>query len=556
MRGGDAFHRELERHAVDARGRRWVYVPYDQLNADIGPLARHAPSEVGVILIEAPAKAARRPYNKQKLAFVLASQRHFALEQARRGVAVRYLVSRDGYASALRSAVSELGAVTMMEAAERELRAELAPLVEDGALRVEPHEGWLTTREDFIRATKSRPPWRMDAFYRHVRRRTGILMRKSQPEGGKWSFDTENRKPWRGTPAPPSPLAFEADAISREVADLVQSRYERHPGRVDLTSLPVTHADAEAAWQWARAACLPSFGAFEDAMSAHSTGLFHTRISALLNNHRLLPGRVVRDVADDARLPIASREGFVRQVLGWREFIRHVHVETDGFRSLPDGAVPCGDGPGDAGFRRWRGAPWETRGAGGDSGAKPSALGASFPLPLAYWGRPSGLNCLDTVVASVWQEGWSHHITRLMVLSNLATLLGVDPRELTDWFWVAYVDAYDWVVEPNVLGMGTFAVSDLLTTKPYVSGAAYIDRMSDYCDACAFDPKTSCPITRLYWQFLAQNQDRLARNPRTAGPIASLAKRPAAERRRDRRTLEIVLGALAEGRRLTAEDCG
>jgi deoxyribodipyrimidine photolyase-related protein len=151
-----------------------------------------------------------------------------------------------------------------------------------------------------------------------------------------------------------------------------------------------------------------------------------------------------------------------------------------------------------------------------DGGACPSHLGAESPLPPAYWGRPSGLNCLDRVVESVWDEGWSHHITRLMVLSNLATLLDVSPRELTDWFWVAYIDAYDWVVEPNVLGLGTYAVGPLFTTKPYVSAANYIHRMSDYCKTCRFDPKRDCPVSDLYWAFLARHRDLLERNPRMA----------------------------------------
>jgi deoxyribodipyrimidine photolyase-related protein len=152
------------------------------------------------------------------------------------------------------------------------------------------------------------------------------------------------------------------------------------------------------------------------------------------------------------------------------------------------------------------------------------------------------------VVGDVWAEGYSHHITRLMVLANVATLLDVSPRELTDWFWVAYTDAYDWVVEPNVLGMGTYAVGDLMTTKPYVSGAAYIARMSDYCDSCAFDPKTTCPITRLYWAFLARHEGRLRDNPRLQLPLQALRKRPAAKREDDARTFQQVRGALGAGR--------
>jgi deoxyribodipyrimidine photolyase-related protein len=251
-------------------------------------------------------------------------------------------------------------------------------------------------------------------------------------------------------------------------------------------------------------------------MSVESRSLFHTRISALLNNGRLLPARVVRDV-EALAIPLASKEGFIRQVLGWREFIHHVHAQTEGFRTL-------------------------------DLEGSPNALGAKERLPRAFWGEPSGLRCLDRVVEEVWETGYGHHITRLMILSNLATLLSIDPREETDWFWVAYIDAYDWVVEPNVLGMGTFALGDLFVTKPYVSGAAYIHKMSDYCAECAFSPRKDCPITALYWDFLERHKRVLKDNPRVAMPLRSLAKRDRAQKRRDRETRLWVQRTLAESR--------
>ncbi|HMV69915.1 MAG TPA: FAD-binding domain-containing protein, partial [Myxococcota bacterium] len=172
--------------------------------------------------------------------------------------------------------------------------------------------------------------------------------------------------------------------------------------------------------------------------------------------------------------------------------------------------------------------------------------GAALPVPPALWGRPSGLRCLDEVVRSVWDEGWSHHITRLMVIGNLMTLLGVSPRALADWFWVAYVDAYDWVVEPNVLAMATFG-TDRLTTKPYVSGAAYLARMGDYCRGCRFDPKRDCPVTPMYWAFLAEHAALLGRNPRVSGPVASALRRDQATRARDRQVLERVRARLLAG---------
>ena len=554
------FRRQLARHESPHEGRRWIYVPYDQLSQRIGPLARLDPAEAGIVLLESPWKAARRPYHRQKLALVLANQRHFALEQARRGVAVRYAVHDGPYREALRPLADELGPLQVMDPAERELRADLAPLIDEGLLEVVEHEGWLTTTEQFLDAVGEEPPWRMDSFYRRVRQDSGLLMEDGKPQGGKYSFDAENRRRWPGEPPAPEPPVFRPDEVTREVGRLIERRFDRHPGRLDLEALPATADDARRLWTWARRECLEQFGPYEDAMSSESSGLFHTRVSPLLNLHRLLPRRVVRDVAR-ANAPLASREGFIRQVIGWREFVRHVHRQTDGFRSLPGRAPVVRDRPGDGGWGRWSGDAWppgdrsgNDSEAGPDGGASPSHLGARAALPPAFWGRPSGLACLDTVVADVWREGWSHHITRLMILANVATLLDVRPRELTDWFWAAYVDAYDWVVEPNVLGMGSFAVGELMTTKPYVSGAAYIHKMSDYCAGCRFDPNDDCPLRRLYWAFLDRHRETLAGNPRLNMPLASLRKRPAAERRRDAETLDRARRRLREGRQLSPGD--
>jgi len=521
------FLQTIAKHApksAEAKSRRWIYVPYDRLHDGVGPLSETDPKNTIIVLMESRANETRRKYHKKKMTLLLSSMRHFALEQAARGVAVRHVVDQS-YAAAL-GRVRELGPLGVMQPAERELRAELAPLFESGALQLLPHEGWLTTTEDFLAATRGRA-WRMDAFYRHVRRRLGILMEGGKPVGGKLSFDEDNRRPWRGEPPAPPVPTFPVDAITREVCALVAGSMGEHPGTLTPEALPATQADVEAAWAWAKAKCLPHFGPFEDAMSSRSRNLFHARIAPLLNLQRLSAHQVLGDVlAMD--LPLPSQEGFVRQVLGWREFVRHVHEATDGFRVVRGEAQSCGV----------------------DGGSRISFLGAARPLPPAFWGKRSGLACLDEVVAGVWQDGTSHHITRLMVLSNIATLLDVSPRELTDWFWAAYIDAYDWVVEPNVLGMGTFAAGDLMTTKPYVAGAAYIHRMSDHCEGCRFDPKTTCPLTPLYWAFLGRHREALARVDRMKLPMASERKRTAAQQANNAATFERVATALARGEEL------
>jgi len=548
------FTEEFKKLQPKSGPRRWLFVPYDQLSDQMGPLSRERPGDLGIILVESLWKADRRPYHKQKLALVIANLRHFALEQARRGVAVRHVIAQGPYRQALEPLVAELGAIQALAPAERELRSDLDKLSTGGKLAYLPHEGWLTEPGQFQSACGKKPPWRMDAFYRQVRRDNGILMDQGKPVGGKFSMDMENRLPWRGRPPAPEPPTFPVDPIKREVGDLIQREFARHPGRLDIRALPATREDAEQIWAWARRECLADFGPYEDAMSLRSRGLFHTRISSLVNLHRLLPSRVLADVMA-LDIPLSSKEGFVRQVLGWREFVRHVHLATDGCRDLPAGPCPVQPVPGDGGYRRWSGKPWAPAGTttGSDGGADPSYLEGDTPIPRAYWGEPSGLACLDHVVASVWEEGYSHHITRLMILSNLATLLDVRPRELTDWFWVAYTDAYDWVVEPNVLGMGTFALGDVMVSKPYVSGAAYINRMSDYCTVCAFDPKINCPVTSLYWAFLARHRDTLQGNPRLQMPMASLGKRDASQKRRDQQVFRKVRDTLIEGAVLTPE---
>jgi deoxyribodipyrimidine photolyase-related protein len=285
-------------------------------------------------------------------------------------------------------------------------------------------------------------------------------------------------------------------------------------------------------------------------MSRASSGVFHTRISPFMNLHRILPREIVAD-ALSLDIPLASQEGFIRQVLGWREFVYQVHRRTDGFRTgLVPGEQPLA-APGDAGFARWAGRAWRPKAPppeGVDGGARPNALAADLGLPTAWWGARSGLACLDHVVADVWREGWSHHITRLMVLSNIATLADISPRELCDWFWIGYIDAWDWVVEPNVLAMGTFAHTGM-TTKPYVSGSAYLAKMGDYCGSCGFDPKKDCPIGPMYWAFLARKNATLCDNPRLKLPLASARGRTEAQRAADARAFVATRDVLIRGER-------
>lgn len=528
------------------RVQRWCYVHPDQLNLDVGPW-RPTPerprSSIGLVLIETSWKAKRRPYHQQKLALVLTNLRHFALEAQEAGHPVLVLHDDRPYETVLMEQAEKLGPIHAMRWAERETRLALEPLEANGTLMIEEHAGWLTDRSLFDRAVGNKRPWRMDAFYREARKAHGVLVTEDgKPIGGKWSLDAENRLPWDGAVPLPEVPTFPPDAITREVVKTVETLYSDHPGRITPQDLPASAMDAERAWHWALDEAMPYFGPYEDAMTIQHRSLFHTRIATLLNLGRLQAGRVVHDV-EQAELALNSKEGFIRQVLGWREFIRHVHDATEGLTehvhvNMSTTSRPAGGWPGE-----WPDAPLTV-----------DALGDDVPLPQAYWGAESGLACLDTVTTAVVEDGWTHHIPRLMVLANLGTLIGIRPRELTDWFWAMFTDAYDWVVEPNVLAMGTYATGPLMSTKPYVCGTPYLKRMGDACKDCAFSPSSTCPISDMYWAFLARHAPLFEGNFRMAMPLRTLSKRSPEKREADARVHATVVEVLGQARALTPQD--
>lgn len=553
-----AFRSELSLRSVARKSgsTRVVLVLADQLNLSLGPIARADPSATTLLLLESGEWLSRRPYHRQRLAWILLSQRMFALEAAERGFQVELLRGDAPMVDLLRgwrnragaSTVAQLCPIDAMEPAERETRAEFAPLIADGLLRLTPHEGFLTTSADLDHA-RTAEGWRMDRFYQQVRRRTGVLMEGGKPVGGKFSFDAENRKRWDGSPAAPTPPEFAPSLIREEIVTEIETRFRHHPGALDINAIPGSHAEVERMWSWAKRMCLPLFGPYEDAMSRKSRGVFHTRLSPLLNLHRLLPKTVVADVAA-LELPLPSKEGFLRQVLGWREFVWQVHRATDGFRLDAGIDEQPLQHPGSAGFPAWAGTPWTPIAPppiGVDGGARPNALAANATLPPAWWGAASGLACLDHVVEDVWAEGWSHHISRLMVLANVATLVGVSPRELCDWFWSAYIDAWDWVVEPNVLAMGSFGYTRM-TTKPYVSGSAYLEKMGDSCKSCRWTPGRDCPIGPMYWAFLHRNDTVLRDNLRMKLSLASARNRTESQKSSDHSTFISIRDLLVCGK--------
>lgn len=521
-----------------------VYIPYDQLSDQIGPLSRWPPEDTTIIMLETSHKGSRRQYHKQKLAILLSNNRHFALEQATRGIQVIYRCGTEDYGTMLSTIqqVYQIPEIVVMRPAERELRKELKPHIEAGWLRPIKHEGWLSTRED-LEQTSTHAPWKMANFYQKMRKRTGILMENGKPIGGKYSFDGDNRLAWKGDPPVPEVPTFDADDIRNEVCDFIEASFPDAVGTLDRNQIPATRDDADRLWTWAQSECMIHFGPYEDAMHTESKSLFHTRISPLLNLHRLLPTQVVDDI-EKLDLSFNSKEGFIRQVLGWREFMYQIHEYTDGLRRIPhkDGT--------------WTEHPTvqiETDIPDQDGGTLINVLNYQTPLPAAYWGTTCGLNCLDSVVKDVMDDGFTHHIPRLMVLANIATLLEIKPREITDWFWVSFIDAFDWVVEPNVLAMGTFATGEVLSTKPYIAGSGYIHKMSNFCKGCAFHPKKNCPLTRLYWVYLDKHRERFKDNFRMKMVLRSLDKRSDEKKSIDRATFEWMVDTLSRGEVLTVD---
>ena len=517
--------------------KRWHYVAYDQLNIDLLP-EHDTARDLGLVFIETSWKASQLPYHKQKLALLLSNQRNFAIEMKDLGYPIHYEFGIGSYDSILEALLINLGQISVCEPAELMLRTQLQRLHESQSIHMLPHKGWLTSEEDFVNSVGNLPPWRMDKFYRFIRKSKHILMdENNKPKGGEWSFDDQNRLPWDGAVELPELPIFKPNAITREVIEMIEKKFYHHPGKITIENIPSTDKQVHQLWNWAKSNVMYWFGPYEDAMTTEHKTLFHTTISSLLNLHRLLPKTIVKE-ALELEIPINSKEGFVRQIIGWREFVRHVHRHTDGFSaSIPEDSLHIRPGAG-----------WEGKWASPRNTL--NVLEANFPLPQAYWGKKSGMLCLDSAVQQVVETGYTHHIPRLMVLANLGTLLGVHPRELTDWFWAMFTDAYDWVVEPNVLAMGTYAVGEIMTTKPYVCGTPYIKKMGDYCGDCSLHHKKSCPVSDMYWNFLQENNAQFVKNHRMSMPIRMLAKRDESKIQGYKSVTDYVRSQLGKGETL------
>ena len=474
--------------------------------------------------------------HKARIAVFLAAMRHFRDRLVEDGVSVDYTelapAARKGEPATLAAAV----AASLRRLAKAGWTAERLVVVEPGEWRVRealreaaataglPLEirtdrHFFSTTEEFAAHARGRKQLRLEYFYRPLREKFGVLMDDGEPAGGQWNFDAENRGAFpKGGPGPlPAPVRFAPDAVTQDVIDLVNVRFAGHPGSLAAFDWPVTPDAARAALDDFLAHRLPLFGRYQDAIWTGEPWLYHSRLAQALNMKLLDPRDVIAGAERawrEGRAPLEAAEGFIRQVIGWREYVRGVY---------------------------WHFMPGYL---------DRNALAADRPLPNLYWTGVTEMNCLRDAVGQTLEHGYAHHIQRLMVTGLFALLFGVEPKRVHEWYLAVYVDAVEWVELPNTLGMSQFADGGVMASKPYCATGAYLDRMSHACKGCRFEPKqatgeNACPFTTLYWDFLARHERLLAKNQRMTMQLKNLARKPAAEIRGIRRLADEFREGLA-----------
>ena len=447
--------------------------------------------------------------HKQRIAVFLAAMRHFAAELREKGIPVSYTKledtdPRNTLASLLRAFLDShsVETVRMVLPGEWRVLDSLRKAADDSNVPLEilPDRHFYATPEEFAEWAEGRKQLRMEFFYRTMRRREGVLIDDDgEPVGGRWNFDAENRETFgrKGPGEVPSPYRPRPDETTREVLDLVADRFDSHPGSLDTFSWPVTPREARQALKDFVENRLARFGEVQDAMWTGEPFLFHARISAALNLKLLDPREAVRAAEDAYRagqVPLAAAEGFIRQILGWREYVRGVY-----WLHMPD---------------------YLDR----------NELSAEENLPGFYWTGETPMECLRESIGQTLEHAYAHHIQRLMVTGLYALLLGVHPRQVHEWYLAVYIDAVEWVELPNTLGMSQFADGGIMASKPYAATGKYIQRMSNYCAGCRFDPasatgENACPFTTLYWDFLARNRAKLETNQRMKLQVRNLDRK-------------------------------
>ncbi|WP_103334695.1 cryptochrome/photolyase family protein [Pseudotabrizicola formosa] len=507
--------------------RRLVLILGDQLTPDVAALRAANPAQDVVVMAEVRAEGTYVPHHPQKIALILSAMRHFAEDLRRAGWTVAYSRLDDpdnthSMPGELLRRAAEFGATEVLATRPGEWR--LITALDEMPLPVTQaaDDRFLCSDAEFADWAEGRKQLRMEWFYREMRRKTGLLMDGDQPVGGQWNFDHDNRKPAQPDLFRPRPPRFAPDATTAEVLDLVEAQYPQHFGRLRPFGWGVTRADALAALDWFAAHALPRFGDEQDAMLADDPTLSHSLLSPYLNIGLLSPMEVCQ-AAEAAyaagKAPLNAVEGFIRQIIGWREYVRGIYMLH---------------GPGYA---------------------DQNALGADRALPDLYWGAKTDMACLSHAVAQTRDLAYAHHIQRLMVTGLFGLIAGISPQALHAWYLAVYIDAFEWVEAPNTIGMSQFADGGVLGSKPYAASGAYIDRMSDYCGGCRYKVKDktgpdACPFNLLYWHFLLRHRDRFQSNPRMAQMYRTWDKMDEARRRTTLSEAEAFLHRLDMGKRV------
>ncbi len=481
------------------------FVLGDQLTHTLASLRGIDKAHDVVLMVEVHDETTYVPHHKQKIVLILSAMRHFAEELRAEGIKVDYVKLDDeantgSFAGELARAIERHKPAHIMvtEPGEWRVLADMRSWEDRFNLPVDIRndDRFYASRARFHLWAEGRKSFRMEFFYREMRREHSVLMEGGEPVGGQWNFDHDNRKSLPAKLKPPTRARFAPDAITQEVMALVRGRFASHFGHLDSFGWAVTRADALEALDHFITVCLPQFGDYQDAMKTGEPFLFHSILSPYLNTGLLTPREVCARAEAEwsaGRAPLNAVEGFIRQILGWREYVRGIY-----WAKMPDYVDT-------------------------------NALDAKRPLPWFYWSGETALNCLSQSIGDIQANAYAGHIQRLMVTGNFALLVGVRPAEIEAWYLAVYIDAYEWVELPNVHGMVMFADDGLLASKPYAASGAYIDRMSDYCTGCSYDPAIkagpkACPFNYLYWNFLIENQGKLGRNPRMAMPYRTLEK--------------------------------
>jgi deoxyribodipyrimidine photolyase-related protein len=470
---------------------RLVLVLGDQLSEELSALKEADRDNDTVVMAEVADETSYVHHHPKKIALIFAAMRKFADRLRAQGWAVAYTEFDDSdnagsIVGELLRRAEQTGASEVLATEPGEWR--LIRTLKDAPLKVRilPDDRFIASHKEFEDWAEGRKQLRMEYFYREMRRKTGLLMNGEKPAGDKWNFDHDNRKPAPDEVIFDGPLRFEPDKTVSEVLDLVEARFGDHFGELRPFWFATTREEALQQLDHFIAQGLPNFGDFQDAMLNDNRFLFHSLISTSLNIGLLTPLEVCAAAArayDKGDAPINAVEGFIRQIIGWREYVRGIYfLEGEDYPSR-------------------------------------NVLGHDRALPAVYWGGETRMNCMAKAVGQTREEAYAHHIQRLMVTGNFALLAGVDPHQVHEWYLAVYADAFEWVEAPNTVGMSQFADGGIIASKPYVSSGAYINRMSDYCKSCAYSVGTktgegACPFNLLYWHFLDRHRTRFTNNVR------------------------------------------